>query len=48
MIDVWHTLESAFPKIIEYLREAEKDLPEQPVQAVDDWQGLMNWSHKAS
>lgn len=43
MIDVWDTLESAFPKIIGYLREAEKDLPEHPIQAVDGWQGLMDF-----
>lgn len=43
MIDVWETLESAFPKIIGYLQEAEKNVPEHPIQAVEGWQRLMDF-----
>lgn len=43
MIDVWETLESAFPAIIGALRTAEKDLTEHPVQQVEGWGRLMDF-----
>ena len=43
MIDVWETLESAFPVIISNLRSAEKDVPEHPIQQIEGWGRLMDF-----
>ena len=43
MIDVWETLELAFPAIVGHLRAADKDLPEHPVQQVAGWARLMDF-----
>lgn len=43
MIDVWHTLDAILPDISKQLRDATKDHPEHPIQAVDGWQYLMNF-----
>lgn len=42
MVDVWATLESAFPTIISYLRETEKEMPHFSVQDVEGWSHLMD------
>jgi|GEM_PF-5536111 len=43
MIDIWETLESAFPAIVGNLRAADKDLPGHPVQQVEGWARLMDF-----
>lgn len=43
MIDVWHTLESAFPTIIGKMRHLDSDFPPHPIESVEGWQRLMDF-----
>ncbi len=43
MIDVWHTLESAFPVVIGKMRGLDSDFPPHVIESVAGWQRLMDF-----
>ncbi|MEO1289831.1 MAG: MarR family winged helix-turn-helix transcriptional regulator [Chloroflexota bacterium] len=44
MIDVWQTLESAFPRIVGEFREAEANIAKHPIEDITNWRRMMDFA----